>query len=148
MPFGEYFFGVYLFAEVGFVLVGLHAVFVGVADFRFESERPTEPLGEFAVVVEQKFVFLFVKRVQLVGVVFEEGRRAVCRYDGVPVQVPPFAVIGDADVAGVAFRRVGLYDRNRQGQNAVCTAYVAAVAIGLLGVVAVAFDRTFFAPVE
>ena len=52
-----------------------------------------------AVVVDEELILLFVKRPQIVRVIFEKRAHVICRYESVPMEVPPVTVIGDANVA-------------------------------------------------
>ena len=132
----EVFLRMNAFAEVvgpgGRGLVGGGAFHAG----RKVDERAHQAAEGF-VEVHQELVPMLVERAKLVFVVFEERRVIVGRFEGVPMQVAPVAVVGDADVPRGTFRRVGLHGGYSQCQRAVGRGNGAAVAVRLFHVVLV-----------
>ncbi len=124
---------------------GVH-VLVRDADIGAHVEQLAELGGYLHVEVEEKLPAALEERTQVVGVVHEERRLAVGRHDGVPVEVAPLAVVGDAYVAHGTLGAVVAFDRHGERLHAVSRGYQAAVAVGLLReVVATLHDDTLVA---
>ncbi|MPN33878.1 hypothetical protein SDC9_181370 [bioreactor metagenome] len=93
------------------------------------------------VKIDKKRKFLFVERLQFIGVILKKRSGIVCRQDSIPVQVPPVAVIGNADLFHPALCRSRFFDGNAQWGRVVGTYNVAPVPVRLLLVVFVNFDN-------
>lgn len=85
------------------------------------------------------------ERLEIVGVIVEEGAFAVCCGDGIPLLLLPVVVGSDEDIGGLFC----LYHRYGQTQNTVGSGYLTAVSDGLLHVIlvllndSVAFEQSF-----
>ena len=110
---------------------GIH-VLIRDADIRTHVEQLAELGGYLHVEVEEKLPAALEERTQVVGVVHEERRLAVGRHDGVPMEVAPLAVVGDAYVAHGTLGAVVAFDGHGERLHAVSRGYQAAVAVGLL----------------
>ena len=102
-----------------------------------EVYQRADQTAEGFVEVHQELVLPLVEGAEIVLVILEERRVVVGGLQGVPMQVAPVAVVGDADVAREAFQRVGLHGGDGEDQRAVRRGDGAAVAVGLLGVMVV-----------
>lgn len=96
------------------------------------------------VEIGKKRNFLFVERLQFIGIILKKWSGIVCRYNSVPVQVAPVAVIGNANVFHLAFCGFRLFDGNAQRHQTVGTDNIAPVSVRLLLVVVVNFDDGAF----
>ena len=104
---------------------------------RLDVDEGAHQAAQRFVEVHEELVPLLVEGAEVVPVVLEERGVVVGRLQGVPVQVAPVAVVGDADVAHQALRRVGLHDGHGERQRPVGRGDGAAVAVGLLHVVVI-----------
>ena len=138
---GEVFFRMDAFAEICFVCGEIGPVFRGAFQFGLYVYQRADEAAKFFVEVNQKLIFLLVEGTEVVFVVFKKGCVVVCRLDGVPVQVSPVAVVGDADVAHRAFQRGGLHGGDGECQFAVRCGNGATVAVRLFHVVVVLLDK-------
>lgn len=139
----EILFGVDAFAEVCLICGELGPVFGGAFQFGLYVEQGADEAAEFFVEVYQELISLLVEGAEVIFVVFKKGCMVVCRFDGVPVQVSPVAVVGDADVLHGAFQRVRLHGGDGECQFAVWCGDGAAVAVGLFHVVVVLLNEYF-----
>ena len=71
---------------------------IGIVDIGVDVEQFTYLLSNGFVEVEQIVPAAFKERTQIVFVIHEEGRVAIGRLKGVPMQVTPVAVVADADI--------------------------------------------------
>ena len=138
------FFGMYGFSYIEDVVRKLENILFGIRNGRFDADEAADELAQFFVEIVQKGIFFFVKRTEIVFVIFKKRRGVICRNDGVPMQVPPISVFGNADVFHRAFGRGGLFDGDAQRHRAVGSGNDAAVAVGLFLVVVVYFDNGFW----
>ena len=58
------------------------------------------------------------------------------------MQMPPVAMVADADIFHWAFQAIVLFNRNGEHLCALCGSYNAAVAIRLLHIVVILFQET------
>jgi hypothetical protein len=100
------------------------------------------------VEVEEKLPLSLEERAQVVGQELEEGALAIGREQGVPVLVPPVAVVAQADVFHGAFQAVVLRDGQRQRLQAVGGGDDTAVAVGLLHEIVMSLDEAAVITVE
>lgn len=135
----EVLLGVDAFAEVVFAGSEGGLVVRGAFHLRFQPDERADQAAQGFVEVGQELVLLFVEGAEVVLVVFEERGMVVGRFQSIPVQVAPVAVVGDADVLHGALQRVRLDDGHRERQRAVRRGNGAAVAVGLLQVVVAVF---------
>ena len=83
---------------------------------RFKAYEVAYGVAYFFIEIQQKFVPLLEERAYIVLVVFEKRGGPVSRSDSIPMQMPPFSVVGDTNVFRRTFNRVGFDDRDGQCQ--------------------------------
>lgn len=103
----------------------------------FEVDETAYQTAKCFIEVCQKFVLLLVEGTEVIFVVFKEGSVIVGRFQCVPMQVTPVAVVGDAYVAQRTLQTIRFDSGYREGQHPVGCSDVATVAIGLLYVVVI-----------
>ena len=65
---------------------------------RLDIDQIAHFLADGLVEVEEKLPFLFKERTDIILIIIKEGRLSIGTLQGVPMQMPPVAVIADADV--------------------------------------------------
>ena len=92
-------------------------------------------MGELQVEVEKKAETAFEERSKVVGIIFEKRALVVGRHDGLPMNMPPIAVVADAYVFHLHARSLlsrGAFDGDGEGLWPIGSGDDAAVAVGLL----------------
>ena len=110
----------------------LRLIMIGQDHPGFNVEQLADQLLERLVEINEEIVFPLEEGGEIVGIILEEGAHVVGRDQGVPMEMPPIAVIGDPYVAGEALQRLAFLDRDGERQGAVGGGDDAAVAISLL----------------
>ena len=121
--------GAYRFAEVS---IGRLVIVIGIMDGGMNIEQLANLLADGFVEVEELVPALFEERAQVVLIIHEEGRVAVGRPQGIPMEVAPVAVVADVKVTDSRFlvSRRTLYG-NGQCLHTLCGCDDTAVAVGL-----------------
>lgn len=109
-----------------------------------EMEQFFNQMPEGSVEIDQKGVPRLVDALEVVGIILEEWTVLVSRNEGVPMEMPPFPMFRNADVARGCFRcsfaaAAFAFDGDAQCEWSVGGSDDAAVAIGLLGIVIATF---------
>lgn len=143
-------FGADAFAQVddfAFEAGGVEIVAVVDVEVGTEVEQAEDGVLQLGVEVDQPSLLAAIDGRKLVGIVGEIGTAVVGRDEGVPMEVAPSAVVGQADVAHRRFGVAALvfrptFNGNREGLDAARGGDQAAVAVGLLDIVVAAlFDQ-------
>ena len=95
-------------------------------------------VANFNVEVKQKVISAFKEGAQVVGIVLEERRFAVCALQGVPMQLMPTSMVTYAQVTYGTSVEVFVgrtFYRHREHLLPIGSGYYAAIAIGLLAIV-------------
>lgn len=95
-------------------------------------EQLAHGVHDVEVEVEEEGVSFLEEGSQVVGIKLEEGRLAVGRHQGVPVQVSPVAMIRDTNIAHGAFRAIVSFYGHGERLRTVGRCNDTSVAVGLL----------------
>ena len=116
-------------------------------DVWMDVEQLAHQRGDVVIEVDEKLPSALEEGCQVVGIELKEGRLAVGTAYGIPVQVPPVAVVADAYVAGEAARVVVCYG-NGKCLYAVRGGDAATVAVGLFHETVVLFHPYLLVAIE
>src|SRR3712207_9564434 len=81
--------------EVRFSGCKLRLVFRCPLDAGVKVNQFADQAAYFFVEIGEKLISLLIERAEVVLVIFKERRAVVSRFDSVPVQMPPIAVVGN-----------------------------------------------------
>lgn len=136
--------GAYDVAEVVDVVARVGDISVGQTRWRLDVEQFAHLKRYLHVEIIEICGAALKERAYVVGVVFEERRLTVGRHEGVPVQVPPIAVVADACVATLG--RGVVLGGDGQCLRSVGCCYDATVAVSLFDeAVVMLYEYTFVA---
>ncbi len=107
-------------------------------------EQPANQHTKFFIIINQIGIFFLVKLPEIIVIILEKGSGIVCRNHGIPMQMPPVPMIGNADIFHLAFPGFRFFDRNTQWKNTVGSGNPTPIAIGLFLISIVNFDTHSF----
>ena len=131
------------FAEVCFIQSEFGPVFRGTFHIGLYIYQGTDETAKFFIEVGQEFILLFVERTEIVFIILKERSMVIGRLYGIPMQVPPVTVVGNTYIPHGAFQGIRFDGGDGKSQFTVRCGNGTAVAVGLLHIVVVLFDKHF-----
>lgn len=116
-----------------------------------DVEQSAKRARRLEVEVEKPFPATGEKRADVVGIILEKRTFAISRHDGLPMNVPPVAVIADANILHGRVRgrtSSGAFHRDAERKRPVGRGDDAAVAVGLLNEMFASVDEAGAVSVE
>lgn len=133
-------FGPYEFPQVLFAVGGLVVVF-RENDFGAQIQQFAHLRHDSAVEFHEAIEALLIKRAKLIGVIEKIRTLLIGTDQGIPMQMPPIAVLTDAHLARCGLYHAAVLHRHGERQRPIRPFNDAAVAIGLLHVMVVVFHH-------
>ena len=123
-------------------LISSSSIHRGQFNAGLDVQQVADATGDFKIEVEEVGPPLLEERTNIIGQELEERAFTVGRQQGIPMQMPPVAMVADANIFHLALGTlIALYGHG-EGLQSVCRGNDTAVAVGLLDKMVVLLQQT------